>query len=339
MRTFTRRAAGLALAVLFAAAAGWAQPTAAEDEKEVDSLVDDLEAKMDNWERRPAEREVLEDDIQNDLDRLGLFYQNRFTGMLGRRGFAWRSRRTLGRTHRLLNRASGFRSTNGQFNTSIAGALISFGGVLGQPGVAGFGRPRAAASSFARAGWLLRGVHSGGGAGFGRSSTMLTGLNGRMSSFSRFGWFQPEIYGFGRLGNLRAGAQQPKQEPPRAPLPDRPLGEIVDDYLVDKRDGIAEAVANMPTPGATPSADDLLNRYSFLEDKAGKMWGQVSELNYRLAAEGHSLQADTVAWAANLQVALEEAAAGLDNSDLDLANRGIRRGEFELTRLAKVVGR
>lgn len=324
-------AAGLALAAAACSIAA-AQPTAQEDEREVETLVESLEGKIDTWERRPGERETVESDIEQDLDRLGLFYQSRFGGFLGRRGYSWRSRRLLDRTHLLLGRAAGFGGIGHGFRTSLAGAFIHFGGALGQPGALSLGRPRAAVASYGIAGRLLRGVHAGSPV-FGRSSALLTGLNGRLGAFGQYGWYQPGLYGF-----PLQGVQQEPEKPVRAPLPDRTLGEIVDEFLAGGRDGIAGAIANMPTPGAAPSLEDLLVRYGFLEEKAGKMWAQVSELNYRLAAEGHNLQADTIAWVANLQVALEEAAAGLDDSDVDRANKGIRRGEFELTRLAKVVG-
>lgn len=330
MRMQTRWAASLALAVLFGTAAG-AQPTASEEEKEAESLVEGLEAKIDSWERRPTERESLEDDIEGDLDRLTLFYQSRFGGLLGRRGYSWRSRRMLDRTHRVLGRAAGFGGLGPGMRTSLAGVFISFGGALGQPGSISLGRPRAAVASYAHAGRLLGGIGPS-SPYFGRRSTLWNGLNGRLDSFGQYGWYQPGLYGFPLRGH-----QEPER-PVRAPLPDRTLGEIVDEFLVGKREGIAQTIADMPVPGAEPALDDLLSRYGFLEEKAGKMWAQVSELNYRLAAEGHNLQADTIAWVANLQVALEEAAAGLDASDAARANRGIRRGEFELTRLAKVVG-
>lgn len=124
---------------------------------------------------------------------------------------------------------------------------------------------------------------------------------------------------------------QTAEAPTNAALPTAPPDEPRFSRQAPQPQGIAAADRD--------TADDLATRYELAVGKASVAWRTASMLRRTLAAQGLSLNANTEASVARLQLYFDLADDALLAKNWPEARLNIQRVEYESDRILKVTGR
>ena len=154
-----------------------------------------------------------------------------------------------------------------------------------------------------------------------RDPRMRAGVGRAYLALARFRWLAPA------MGNQAGPAGVPGEPPPPPPPPDEPTFTL-------QAPEIGKVRADQQA-----EADDLTTRYELAAGKAAVAWKGAATLRRTLQADGMTLNAQTEASVARLQIYFDLAADALKARDWAEARTNIERGEYEAEKVSKVTGR
>lgn len=335
--------------IALALAAGASALSAADPNAEAVSLLTDLDDDINRWHGLRGgsvqpERDGLKAGMGRRLDRFSTVFDTGL-GPLGVTPAAGPNRLFIRRSIGTLDRAAAIDPDDHELASSVAAAYIAVAQVQGHPSHRNLGQTRESAATYAKATRILARVRRQ-APDYARGRSLASQARTSVYAYSRYPWFEPEVFvlldlGGGRepgaplRGNEGAAANNYGNAIGSGVAGD--LGNLVQEVVRTKSGEILAAFGDPPDPASDVDLGEVRSRHARVEQKAQRVWDAAEELHGSLAEQG-GLRTDVIGYLARLQIFLQEAMAGLEDSDGGRAQRNLVRAEYEIGRLGKAIG-
>lgn len=323
--------------------------SAAQFDGDADALLTDVEHDISRWNdlgrgAGGTERQDLKQEMGDRLNRFSNTFGRGFGSMGAAPAMGGPHRSLVYRAIRTLDQAALVDPDDYDLASSIAAAYIAVAQVQGHPSHPNMGFTQESAGTYAKATRILARIQRQ-QPNHGRSRQLMSQARTSVYAYSRYPWYQPEVFMLMNLGDKEPGAplrEDPKNDANYGGAVKRPprtgaLGQLVEEVVQAEGEEILGAFGATPPSSAGIDLQDVHSRHTTVQGRAEEIWTSAEELHDSLASEG-GLRAEAIRYLARLQVFMEEATAALEASDAGRAKANLTRAEYEITRLGKIVG-
>jgi hypothetical protein len=336
-------------AIALALAVGASVLTAADPNAEVVSLLTDLDDDINRWHGLPGgsvqpERDELKEGMGRRLDRFSTVFDSGLGPLATATPVAGPNRLLIRRSIGTLDRAAAIDPDDHELGSSIAAAYIAVAQVQGHPSHRNLGQTRESAATYAKATRILARVRRQ-APEYARGRSLASRARTSVYAYSRYPWFEPEVFVLLDLGGGREPGTPLRGESGAANNYGDAigsgvagdLGNLVQEVVRTKGEQILAGFGDSPGAASDVDLREVESRHARVEQKAQRVWDAADELHGNLVDQG-GLRADVIGYLARLQIFLQEATAALEDSDGGRAQRNLVRAEYEIGRLGKAIG-
>jgi len=249
-------------------------------------------------------------------------------------------RRSIG----TLDHAASVDPDDYELASSIAAAYIAVARIQGHPSHPNLGQTRESAATYAKATRILARVRRQ-APGYGRGRSLASQARTSVYAYSRYPWYQPEVFVLLDLGGGREPGTALRNEPVAKDNyggftgsdAGGELGELVQEVVRNQGKQILAGFGDPSEDDSEIDIEQVRRRHAGTEKKAQRVWDAAEQLHGDLAAQG-GLRTEVIGCLARLQIFLQESTAGLEDSDASGARSNLVRAEYEIGRLGKALG-
>lgn len=316
---------------------------------DADQLLTDVDDDISRWNSLgrnggDAERQDVKQEMGGRLNQFSNTFGRGFGSMGAARAMGGPHRSLVYRAIRTLDQAALVDPDDYDLASSVAAAYIAVAQVQGHPSHPNMGLAQESAGTYAKATRILARIQRQ-EPNHGRSRQLMSQARTSVYAYSRYPWYQPEVFMLMNLGDKEPGAplrEDPKHDAnyggavkrtPRAGA----LGQLVEEVVQAEGEEILGAFGATPPSSAGIDLQDLQRRHATDQGKTEEIWTSAEDLHNNLASEG-GLRSEAIRYLARLQIFMEEATAALEASDAGRAKANLTRAEYEISRLGKLVG-